>query len=434
MISRTSCFYWIFLLSTFHSSTIGFVIQSPTTLVTRNSVTRTEEKVTNGRYGHSQQLSMASTAQTKKSPGTADLGGIEWKDLGFEFRPTNSHIKIVYTENDDGSGSWGAPELVKEPYVNIHIGATALHYGQTCFEGLKAFTHSDNSVHLFRPDENAARMQSSCRRTLMPELPTDLFVNAVEQVVIDNIEYVPPYGSGGALYIRPLLFGSGPRIGLQPANEYTFICLVIPVGDYYVGGLSQPVKCLLIDDYDRAAPRGVGNVKVGGNYAADLLPNKRSKKRGYPIGLYLDAATQTYVEEFSTSNFVGINNKENKYVTPKSGSVLPSITNKSLMQIAELEGLTVEARDVPLAELETFDEVLAVGTAVVVTPVGSVTRLSSELTRSNGDSETLQIEKVYEFGTPGEIGATTRRLYDRVRAIQNGESQDVYGWNHKIDY
>jgi branched-chain amino acid aminotransferase len=211
------------------------------------------------------------------------------------------------------------------------------------------------------------------------------------------------------------------------------------VGDYYKGGLSQPVKCLLIDDYDRAAPRGVGNVKVAGNYAGDLLPNKRSKKRGYPIGLYLDARTQSYIEEFSTSNFVGIDNTGQKYITPKSGSVLPSITNKSLMQIAELEGFTVEARDVPLSELETFDEVLAVGTAVVVTPVGSVTRLSPESTEdssssngSNGD-ESITIEKVYEFGVPGEIGVTTRRLYDRVRAIQNGESEDVYGWNYKIE-
>ena len=433
-LSKISC--WFLLLHAFGSCvTIGFVVQSPPTLLTHQSVTRNDATLVSGRCDHLKELSMALTAQTKKIPGTADLGGIEWKDLGFEFRPTNSHIKIVYTENDDGTGSWGTPELVKEPYVNLHIGATALHYGQTCFEGLKAFAHSDNSVHLFRPDENAARMQSSCRRTVMPELPTDLFVQAVEQVVIDNIEYVPPYGSGGALYIRPLLFGSGPRIGVQPAGEYTFICLVIPVGDYYVGGLSQPVKCLLIDDYDRAALRGVGNVKVGGNYAADLLPNKHSKKRGFPIGLYLDAATQTNVEEFSTSNFVGINNKENKYVTPKSGSVLPSITNKSLMQIAESEGLTVEARDVPLSELETFDEVLAVGTAVVVTPVGSVTRLSS--TTPNGEtttSDVLNIEKVYEFGTPGEIGATTRRLYDRVRAIQNGESEDVYGWNRKINF
>jgi branched-chain amino acid aminotransferase len=414
--------------------TMGFILQAPMGTIRHHHYCGSADCGKNVgfvRYDKSI-LSMASTTETtKKVPGTADLGGIAWEDLGFEFRSTNSHVKIVYTENDDGTdGTWGTPELIREPYVNLHIGATALHYGQACFEGLKAFTHSDNTVHLFRPDENAARMQSSCRRTLMPELPTPLFIEAIEQVVIDNIEYVPPYGSGGALYIRPLLFGSGPRIGLQPANEYTFICLVIPVGDYYVGGLSQPVQCLLIDDYDRAAPRGVGNVKVAGNYAADLLPNKRSKKRGYPIGLYLDAATQTCVEEFSTSNFVGINSQANTYITPKSGSVLPSITNKSLMQIAELEGMTVEARDVPLSELETFDEVLAVGTAVVVTPVGSVTRLST----ANGDEATTAIEKVYEFGVLGEIGATTRKLYDRVRAIQNGEAEDVYGWNHKVNY
>jgi hypothetical protein len=210
-------------------------------------------------------LASTTTTTTKKVPGTANLGGIAWEDLGFEFRPTNSHIKVVYKENADGTGSWGAPELVKDPFVNVHIGATALHYGQACFEGLKAFCHADGNVHIFRPDENAARMQSSCRRTLMPEMPTDLFIQTVEQVVVDNLEYVPPYGSGGALYIRPLLFGSGPRIGLQPADEYTFICLVIPVGDYYAGGLSQPVKCVLIEDYDRAAPRGVGAVKVAGN-------------------------------------------------------------------------------------------------------------------------------------------------------------------------
>lgn len=372
-------------------------------------------------------LDMSST-KTKKIPGTADLGGIAWEDLGFEFRPTNSHLKMVYTENEDGTGSWGAPELVKEPYVSMHIGATALHYGQACFEGLKAFTHADGSVHLFRPAENAARMQSSCRRILMPELPTDLFVSAVEQVVIDNLEFVPPHGSGGALYIRPLLYGSGPRIGLQPADEYTFICLVMPVGDYYAGGLSQPVKCLLIEDYDRAAPRGVGSVKVAGNYAADLLPNRRSKKRGFPIGLYLDAATQTHIEEFSTSNFVGINHKSNTFVTPQSGSVLPSITNKSLMQIAEAQGMTVEARDIPVSELATFDEVLAVGTAVVVTPVGSVTRLARSADGDDGAAET-----VVEFGA-GQIGATTRRLYDQVRKIQNGETADLYGWNHKVEY
>lgn len=349
------------------------------------------------------------------------MGGIAWEDLGFEFRPTNSHVEIKYTEDADGHGQWGTPTLVKEPFVNLHIGATALHYGQACFEGLKAFCHADQSVHVFRPTENAARMQSSCRRILMPEMPTALFVEAVETVVRDNLEYVPPYGSGGALYVRPLLFGSGPRIGLQPAGEYTFVCLVIPVGDYYQGGLSAPVDGIIIEDFDRAAPRGVGGVKVAGNYAADLLPNQTSKKRGFPIGLYLDAATQTKIEEFNTSNFVGIDNDTQTYVTPKSPSVLPSITNKSLMQIAaDLgDGWTVEAREVAVEEMETFDEVLAVGTAVVITPVGSITR---------GDNQR------YQFGESGAIGPTTRRLYDTVRAIQNGEVEDKYGWNHKVEY
>lgn len=183
----------------------------------------------------------------------------------------------------------------------------------------------------------------------------ELFLQAVQEAVRDNIAYVPPYGSGGALYIRPLLFGSGPRIGLQPADEYTFLVMVLPVGDYYKGGLASPVDALLVKDFDRAAPRGVGNVKVAGNYAADLLPNMLSKKKGFPILLYVDAATRSMVEEFSTSNFVGIDNASNKYVTPKSPSVLPSITNKSLMTIAADEGLTVEEREVPVEELTTFD-------------------------------------------------------------------------------
>mmetsp|Transcript_7501 Transcript_7501/g.10658 ORF Transcript_7501/g.10658 Transcript_7501/m.10658 type:complete len:423 (+) Transcript_7501:214-1482(+) len=350
-------------------------------------------------------------------PGTAKLD-CKWEELGFEFRPTNSHVRVTFKD-----GEWGEPELVKEPYMNLHIGATALHYGQSCFEGLKAFAHKDDNVYIFRPDENAKRMQMSCERTMMPFLTEDKFVEAVNEAVRDNIEYVPPYGSGGALYIRPLLFGSGARIGLQPADEYTLLIMVIPVGDYYKGGLASPVDGLLIEDFDRAAPRGVGHVKVAGNYAADLLPNMLSKKKGFPIGLYLDAQTQTKIEEFSTSNFVGINTKDNKYVTPRSGSVLPSITNKSLMTIAKDEGMTVEQRDILVEEMNTFDEVLACGTAVVVTPVGSITRF-------NAEGEATK----YEFGTnPQDIGQTTRRLYDRVRAIQNGEEEDKYGWNVKVE-
>lgn len=255
----------------------------------------------------------------------------------------------------------------------------------------------------------------------MPELSTESFLGAIQEVVADNIEYVPPYGSNGALYIRPLLFGSGPRIGLQPADEYTFLILVIPVGDYYKGGLSSPVDALIIPDFDRAAPQGVGAVKVAGNYAADLLPNMLSKEKGYPISLYLDAKTQNTIEEFSTSNFVGIDNANKKYVTPKSPSVLPSITNKSLMQMAKDEGFTVEERDIKVEELDTFDEVLAVGTAVVVTPVGSITKINDD------GSET-----VYEFGEKGELGETTKILYQKVRDLQNGEVEDSYNWNFKI--
>lgn len=343
-------------------------------------------------------------------PGTAELD-VPWEELGFQFRTTKSHLRMTFKD-----GKWGEPELVKEPYVNIHIGATALHYGQAAFEGLKAFTHADDSVHIFRPDENAARLQSSCDRIMMAPIPTETFVAACNTVVRDNIEYVPPYGSNGALYLRPLLFGSGPRIGLQPSDEYTFIILVIPVGDYYKGGLSSPVNALLIEDYDRAAPRGVGSVKVAGNYAADLRPNLEGKNKGFPIGLYLDAATQNTIEEFSTSNFVGIDVDNGLYVTPKSPSVLPSITNKSLMTVAEDEGLKVEARDILIEELENFDEVLAVGTAVVVTPVGSVTKG----------------EKTYKFGDGVKIGDVTMKLYQKIRDIQNGEADDKYNWNFKV--
>ena len=256
---------------------------------------------------------------------------------------------------------------------------------------------------------------------MMPPLPDEKFLEAVNLAVRDNMEYVPPYGSNGALYIRPLLFGSGPRIGLQPADEYTFIVIVMPVGDYYHGGLASPVDGLLIQDFDRAAPRGVGNVKVAGNYAADLLPNMLSKKKGFPIGLYLDSQTRSTIEEFSTSNFVGIENNAKKYITPKSSSVLPSITNKSLMTIAADEGFTVEAREVPVSELKDFDEVIAVGTAVVVSPVGSITRFDEQ-----GEATK------FEFGDPKKVGPTTRRLYDRVRAIQNGEEEDKYDWLFKV--
>jgi branched-chain amino acid aminotransferase len=267
----------------------------------------------------------------------------------------------------------------------------------------------------------------------MPEFPESKFLEAINAVVADNIAYLPPYGSGmiilylldrfkqffsnkisylgGALYIRPILIGTGPRIGLQPSDEYMFIAMVIPVADYYKGGL-KPVQALVIDDYDRAAPRGVGNVKVAGNYAADILPNMAAKKSGYPIGLYLDSKTNSFIEEFSTSNFLAID-KKGAYVTPKSGAILGSVTNKSLMQIAEDIGIDVQQRPVHIEELVSGDlvEVAACGTAVVVTPVNKVTYR----------------DKVTIIGS-GDIGPIIKSLYTHVRATQNGEVEDKFGW------
>lgn len=345
-------------------------------------------------------------------PGTAKMDK-PWGELGFEYRVTKSHLKMVFRD-----GEWGEPELVQDPYVKIHIGATALHYGQSAFEGLKAYTHEDESVHIFRPDENAKRLRSSCDRIMMAPLPKELFLKACNTIVKDNIAYVPPHGSGGSLYLRPLLFGSGPRIGLQPSEEYTFLLITIPVGGYYNSGLGA-VDAVIVEDYDRAAPNGVGHVKVAGNYAADLLPSSVNKDSGYPVSLYLDALSRTTIEEFSTSNFAGINYKEKKYITPNSPSVLPSVTNKCLMTIMKEEfGYTIEQRPVLIEELETFDEVLAIGTAVVVTPIGSIT---------HGD-------KVYTFGEEedGKVGDITTKLYNRVREIQNGTGEDNYDWLFKV--
>ncbi|KAL7514873.1 hypothetical protein ACHAXN_012160 [Cyclotella atomus] len=377
---------------------------------------RSKLSVSSQQHGVKQSsLFMSTTENAIGAPGTANL---PWSELGFEFRPTKSHLRMIYKD-----GKWGEEELVESPYLNIHIGATALHYGQACFEGLKAFAHEDGSVYMFRPDENSKRhsINKSSERIMMPEIPTEKFIKACNDVVRDNIAFVPPHGSGGALYLRPLLFGSGPRIGLQPADEYTFIILVIPVGDYYKGGLAKPVNGIIVDNYDRAAPKGVGAAKVAGNYAADLVPNMEAKKKGYPICLYADAATHSLVEEFSTSNFIGIDNKNKKYVTPKSPSVLPSITNKSLQTIAQDEGMIVEKRDIKIDELSTFDEVVACGTAVVVTPIGSLTRFDE-----TGEKEVAK----YQFTE--DVGETTRRLYDIVRGIQNGEIEDKHNWNFKV--
>ena len=343
----------------------------------------------------------ATTIDTKTIVGSANL---DWPNLGFEYRETESFIKIDYKD-----GQWGEVQLETDPMIKIHIGATALHYGQACFEGLKAFHTKSGKVCIFRPQENADRIARSSRRVCMPPLPEQKFLDAIRLVVRHNLAYVPPYGTGGALYIRPLVYGSGPRIGLQPSADYTFIAMVLPVADYYKGGL-KPVPACVVEDFDRAAPRGVGAAKVAGNYAADLMPNMAAKKNGFPIALYLDAKSNSFVEEFSTSNFLAIN-KNGAYVTPKSDAILASITNKSLMELAKDSGMDVQVRPIPIEEVMqgNFDEIAACGTAVVVTPVDKIVYKDRIATLN------------------ANIGAI-KKLYDRVRSIQNGEEEDRFGW------
>lgn len=292
----------------------------------------------------------------------------------------------------------------------MHIAATALHYGQACFEGLKAFRGKDGRIRLFRPHENAKRMQASADRLVVPRVPSQLFLDAVHRAVRENEDFVPPYGTGGSLYIRPLLIGTGAKIGLQTSDEFMFLVLVVPVGDYYKGGLA-PVTAVVMRDFDRAAPKGVGHVKVAGNYAADLMPNLMGKRAGYPINLYLDAGNGRTIEEFGTSNFIAV--KGNTYVTPNSRSVLPSITNMTLMQLAKDEGMVVEQREVDIDEVRRFDEVGACGTAVVITAVSRIL---------NG-SELIEIGR-----NPDQVGSRLLSFYDKVRAIQFGEIEDRHGW------
>ena len=334
---------------------------------------------------------------------------IDWSKLTFSYRDVNCHIRYVWR-----NGSWDNGTLVKEPYLNIHIAATALHYGQDAFEGLKVYRTKDGKIQAFRPIENARRLNSSARRSCMAEVPEELFMDALKRVVNANAEFVPPYGSGASMYVRPLLIGTGPQIGVNAADEFTFIILVMPVGAYYKGGL-QPVRALVIDEYDRAAPHGTGTVKMGGNYGAALLPHKICHDKGFPVDLYLDSSEHKYIEEFGTSNFLAIDSK-GAYVTPLSTSVLPSITNNGLQKLAAHLGMKVEVRKIPFEEIETFAEIAACGTAVVITPVNEIVR---------GD-------KVIKVGPREGAGPYLQKLYDNYTASQWGEAADPFGWSVEI--
>jgi len=330
---------------------------------------------------------------------------LDWSNLDFGFHQTDYNIR--YTWKD---GTWSEGTLTKDQHIPIHIAATCLHYGQECFEGLKCFEQKNGDVVVFRIEENAKRMRRSCEKIFMAPVSEELFIDAVNRVVSANRQFVPPYGTGASLYVRPLVIGSGPQVGVKPAEEYTFLVFVTPVGPYFKSGF-KPVHLVVEEEYDRAAPNGVGDVKVGGNYAAGLRASFRAKKRGFTEVLYLDAKEKRYIDESGPANFFGIT-KENKYITPHSDSILPSITNMSLFTLAEDMGMTPERRPVEVEEIFSFVEAGCCGTAAVITPVGSVT---------------YQDRKV-EYCKNDEPGKNTTALYKKLTGIQLGEEEDTHGW------
>ena len=297
------------------------------------------------------------------------MKAIDWENLKFGYMRTDYNVRCYYRD-----GKWGEIETCSEETINLSMAATCLHYGQEAFEGLKAYRCPDGKVRVFRMDENAARLQSTCRGIMMPEVPTALFEEMVTKVVRLNQEYIPTYESGATLYIRPLLIGTSAQVGVHPASEYLFLIFVTPVGPYFKGGFATN-PYVIIRDFDRSAPLGTGIYKVGGNYAASLRANDIAHSKGYASEFYLDAKEKKYKDDCGAANFFGI--KNNTYVTPKSTSILPSITNKSLMQIAEDLGMKVERRQIPEEELSTFEEAGACGTAAVISPISYIDDLDT---------------------------------------------------------
>ncbi len=334
------------------------------------------------------------------------MENLEWSSLGFGYMKTDYNVRC-YCRN----GKWGELEVSSSETINMHMAATCLHYGQEVFEGLKAFRGKDGKIRVFRIDENAKRMQSSCAGILMEQLPVEKFEEAVIKTIKLNERFVPPYGSGASLYIRPLLIGTGAQVGVKPADEYLFVVFVMPVGPYFKEGFKTTPVCIL-RGYDRAAPLGTGTLKVGGNYAASLVPGNKAHEMGYSAVLYLDAKEKKYVDECGPANFFGI--KDNTYITPASTSILPSITNKSIIQIAESMGMKVERRQVSVEELATFEEAGMCGTAAVISPISRIDDLDDKHT--------------YTYSKDGNPGKVCEKLYNKLRAIQYGDEPDTFGW------
>lgn len=331
---------------------------------------------------------------------------IDWANLSFGYIKTDYNVRYNFRD-----GKWGELEISSSEYINLHMAATCLHYGQEAFEGMKAFRGKDGKIRIFRMEENAKRLQASCDGILMEKLPVDKYKEAVLKVIKLNERFVPPYESGASLYIRPLLIGTSAQVGVHPSTEYTFIIFVTPVGPYFKGGFScNPY--VIIREFDRAAPLGTGTFKIGGNYAASLRANKKAHDLGYSSEFYLDAKEKKYIDECGAANFFGI--RDNTYITPLSSSVLPSITNKSLITLAEKLGLKIERRPVAEEELLTFEEAGACGTAAVISPIERI--------------DDLENGKSYVIAKDGKPGPVSTKLYNKLRAIQYGDEPDEFGW------
>ncbi|MBQ9156206.1 MAG: branched-chain amino acid aminotransferase [Eubacterium sp.] len=331
---------------------------------------------------------------------------IDWGNIGFSYMETDARFVANYKD-----GAWDEGTLTSDATVAINECAGVLQYAQTCFEGLKAYTTEDGKVVCFRPDLNASRMVDSCERLEMPIYPEDKFLEAVDKVVEANLAYVPPFGSGATLYIRPYMFGSNPVIGVKPADEYQFRIFVTPVGPYFKGG-AKPIT-IRVSDFDRAAPHGTGHIKAGLNYAMSLHAIVDAHNKGFDENMYLDPQTRTKVEETGGANFIFIT-KDNKLVTPKSGSILPSITRRSIVYVAEhYLGMEVEHREVYFDEVKDFAECGLCGTAAVISPVGKIVDHGREICFPSGMDD---------------MGPVTKKLYDTLTGIQMGHIEAPEGW------
>ena len=335
---------------------------------------------------------------------------LDWSNLGFGYIQTEKRYVSTYKD-----GAWTEGMITEDPMVTLNECAGVFQYAQTVFEGMKAYTTEDGRIVTFRPDLNASRMADSARRLEMPVFPEEKFIDAVVQTVKANAAYVPPFGSGASLYIRPYMMGTNPVIGVKPADEYMFRIFVTPVGPYFKGG-AKPIA-IKVSDFDRAAPNGTGHIKAGLNYAMSLHAIVTAHEEGFAENMYLDAKTRTKVEETGGANFIFIT-KDNKLVTPKSSSILPSITRRSLMYVAEhYLDMKVEEREVELAEVKDFAEAGLCGTAAVVSPVGKIVDHGTEICLPSGMSE---------------MGPVTKKLYDTLTGIQMGRIKAPEGWIKEI--